>query len=110
MARQQRDGVSAVQVLEGAHLLGVDLDAPPVCGAVEQPGDVEEHVTRGTAVGRDHLLEVGVELQRDLGDRPTRRLRELVDLRADRRSSEDRGPDAGGALGHCTGQFASVSR
>ena len=62
VAREQRDRVAAVQVLERAHLLRVDLDAAAVRGAVEQPGDVEEHVTRGTAVGRDHLLQVGVEL------------------------------------------------
>ena len=110
VARQQRDRVPAVQVLERTHLVGVDLDATAVRGAVEQPGDVEEHVTRGPAVGRDHLLQVGVELLGDVVDRPARRLRELVD--ASRTAGRPRiaARTSCGAFGHCTGQFASVSR
>ena len=101
--------------MERSHLCGIDLDASAVRGAVEEARDVEEHVARGSAVGGDHLLQVGVELPGDVVDRAVRGSCELRDARAHVGTSEDCRAHAGRGVSravptHCTGQFASVSR
>ena len=120
VAREQRDGVAAVQVLEGANLVGVDLDPAAVPGAVEEPGDVQEHVAHGTAVRRHHLAQVGVELGRHVMDRASRVRGDLAQSITHLGPAEDRGTHGRGAhrgtdrgvprVAHNTGQFASVSR
>ena len=108
VARQQRHGVPAIEVLESRHLRVVVADAPAVRGPVEEPGDVQEHVARGTAVRGHHLVQVGVQLGGDVRDGAIGGGRDRGDALTHLDPSEDLGPHLSG--GHRVGQLARVSR
>ena len=108
VTRQQRDREPTVEILELGDLAWIDADAPAVGAAVEQPGDVEEHVACGPAVRRHHLAEVGVEFPDHIGDSTRRGRRQLGDSGLHLGASQDPGAHVG--RGHRTGQSARVSR